>query len=574
MCDLHITMKSNTKTNIQSNIKSYLAKKPISLEQDMISFDDTESYGDSLKGKNISDHYIESDSSDIDMDEEKNIRIRKTIKRPIINNKKYSKTNSSDSIKSKKNIKPIKKIKKKSDSSITNKSDSDKSDTDSSESSDTLSDNSEIREDPEIKKAREQYLKHMNNIVEQIKAMNWGDEIMVESDPMYKHISGSYIKYCTISKIRRFNTYMFRGYGSKSILRYFMNRTKADPKFGYQKIVQILDSKSFRRFLPIKNWKELWNAYQDEPISSRHIFELIRSDQPCKPYLDIEWMADYTEDPRTEDYSEFLNRLQNDIIQIFKDRYKIPINKKNIMISYSHSEKKVSFHIVINKIINGQTVGFKTNRKGYPESAWDLWHALVKSDEGYEDVLDGAVYTTDREFRVIFSNKTSEFRPVIPYNIKDIPDEDSLVSIKTNECLKYIITYSESGEYYHIKTPDVPKKYLSHNILDSENSTWFPKTYSDQKVNHLIELIKPIHRTVEYTGRSNCGKGWRFSYSDKTEQCYSGEYHESNGFYVFENVEKGITYMKCMSSDCKGIKILEKTKNTEKKKLIPTKKLF
>jgi hypothetical protein len=573
MCDLRINV------TMKSNLKSYISKK---LEQDIISFDDTESYGDSLKGKNISDHYIESDSSDIDMDEEKNKRIRKILKKPLINNssdsikpvkiKAKKKVSIDTKIKANTKAKTSKKIVKKHTSK--SNTDSSLSDNCSSDSSSESSSDKSGSEDPEIKKAREKYLKHMNKIVEQIKEMKWGDEIMVESDPMYSHISGSYIKYCTVSKIRRFNTYMFRGYGSKSILRYFMNQTKADPELGYQKIVQILDSKSFRRFLPIKNWKELWNAYKDEPINSRHIFELIRSDQPCKPYLDIEWMADYTEDPRIEDYSEFLDRLQKDIIQIFKNRYKISINKKNIMISYSHSEKKVSFHIVINKIINGQTVGFKTNRKGYPESAWDLWYALVKSDDGYEDVLDGAVYTTDREFRVIFSNKTSEFRPVIPYEIKDIPAEDSLVSMKTNECLKYIITYSESGEYYHIKTPDVPKKYLSQNSLDSENGIWIPRTYSDQKVNRLIELLKPIHRTAEYTGPSGCGKGWRFSYSDKMEQCYSGEYHESNGFYVFENIEKGIIYMKCMSSDCKGIKILEKNKKNDKKKLIPTKKLF
>lgn len=584
-------------TNFTRGLKVFLTENAINFDRDLVSFAESET--DSVK--NIYDRCIESSGMNDSKKTKKRNESNKT------NNKQKNKQKSSNEdesiisgpdsdteeymyidsrnntpshtkdisdefigmsnfeIKKQKKILADQTLNKKSKISSKKKEDNpnDSEDFEDSESSE-MSD----EEDTEIKLAKERYFKHMDTIVDQIKSMEWGQMITVESDPNYRPDDRSTIKYCVITKVIRFGTYMFNGYGSKSILRYFMNKTKTDPKFGYQKIIQMLNNKSYRRFLPIKNWEDFWKAYSDEPINCRHVFELIRSDQPCKPYLDIEWHTDYSEDARKEDYSGFIDKLQDDIIMIFKNRYKLTIDTGDIMISSSHSASKASFHIVIDKTINDKTVSFRTNRKGYPESAWDLWVALTEHDESYNDVLDGAVYTTDREFRVIYSNKTSEFRPILPYKSKKIK-ENSIVKMKMKDCLRYVITHSSSGEYYHIRTPEVPKKYLVINKRYCEDDSFIPRTYSDKKINHLMELVRPVHRSAEYTGRSACGKGWRFSYSDKDEKCYSGNYHESNGFYVFENLEKGTTYMKCMSDNCKGIKVLERPK-----KIISTKKLF
>lgn len=598
-------------SNLTRGLKVFFTENPINFDKDLVSFAESET--DSVK--NIYDRCIESsimserekpqkrnesnkknnkhnnDSDSLDEDESiisgpdsdteecKYQNSRNKSQKGSHISPSYTKDISDEFIgMSNLDIKKHKKMAKKlSDktSKKTSKITSKKKDNSSDDSEDLehmssleISDQSD-EEDTELKLAKERYIKHMDKIVEQIKAMEWGQMITVESDPSYRPVDRSTTKYCAITKVVRFGTYMFNGYGSKNILRYFMNKTKTDPLYGYQKIIQMLNNKSYRRFLPIKNWEDFWKAYSDEPINCRHVFELIRSDQPCKPYLDIEWNTDVNQDARKEDYSAFIEKLQDDLITIFKNRYKLTIDNDDIMISTSHAASKVSFHVVIDKIINNKTVSYRTNRKGYPESAWDLWVALVEHDESYEDVLDGAVYTTDREFRVIYSNKTSEFRPILPYGSKKIK-ENSVVKMKMKDCLRYIITHSSSGEYHHIRTPEVPKKYLVINkrYCDGDDPC-VPRTYSDKKINHLMELIRPVHRTAEYTGRSACGKGWRFSYSDKDEKCYTGNYHESNGFYVFENLEKGTTYMKCMSENCKGIKVLDRPK-----KIVSTKKLF
>jgi hypothetical protein len=419
--------------------------------------------------------------------------------------------------------------------------------------------------------AKAKYIKYMDSVVQKIKNMKWGQTLTIASDPT--NIT-RFKKYCNVVKNIRFSTYIFSGYGSKNILRYFMNKTKDDPDFGYQKIIQILNHNSYRRFLPIVSWKDFWDQYKDEPIKDRHVFELIRSDQPCKPYLDIEWHMDKkSNDARKADYTEFVGKLQKDLITIFKNRYKIKINENSIMIATSHSVDKASFHVVINKLINGKTIVYRTNLKHYPESAWDLWVALVEHDTKYNDVLDKTVYTTDREFRAIFSNKTTELRPFIPYEpygtkIKKITRR-SKVKQDTNTCLRYTVTHSLSDEYYYIATPEPPDKYHTVNKKYCFDGSYVPQNYTDKKINYLLNLVRSVHRTAEYTGRSSCGTGWRFSYADKNEMCYTGNKHVSNGFYVFEDTVKGIIYMKCMSENCKGIHVVERTI-----KPIPVKKLF
>jgi hypothetical protein len=392
--------------------------------------------------------------------------------------------------------------------------------------------------------------------------MSWGQTISIDPEPQYITLNKK--KLCHITKIIRFSSYEFRGYGSKKILRYFMNKTINDPQHGYQKIIQILDNKSQRSFLPIRNWKDFWKAYEDEPIKDRHLFELIRSDQSCKPYLDIEW---YIEEKEI-DQQKFVKTLITDLITIFKERYNITITKNNIMIATSHSATKTSFHVVIDKLIDGNIVGYKTNCRGFADSAWDLWIALIEHNTIYKDVIDKSVYSTDREFRTIFSNKGVDFRPFIPYNTKKIIQPDSLIDIDPLFCLRYVITYSPNNQYHHIQTPDVSTKYtvINKKYYDYD---YIPQIYTDKKVNELIKLIKPLHPTVIYTGRSTCGKGWRFSYVNKNESCYTGNIHDSNGFYVFENEAKGIIYMKCMSDSCKGFHILKRDKDKQ-----PDKKLF
>jgi len=365
-----------------------------------------------------------------------------------------------------------------------------------------------------------------------------------ESDKILKTKIGDILKIegetgiCTITKLKKYETYIFSGSSSKKILKDFINDVPE-----YTKIIQILDLNGYRRFLPIQNWIHFWNIYLNEPIDKRYLFEVIQSDKPCKPYLDVEWKkSDDNIDP-----DKFIKELIKDIIMLFKRRHHIVLPEKSIMITSSHSDTKISFHIVIDHLINNKNIVYETNVKGCKASAYDLYASLIEhKSEYYYSKIDGLVYTLDREFRTIFSNKINDFRPMIPYGYKKI-DKNYVISLGTKECLRYIVTHY-TDKYIILEPPEQEHK----NLVTIKNKIISLKTKSnvidDDKILKYLELVKKIHPTAFYTGNS------RFSYTDRTELCYTGVKHDSNGFYVYENIK--YIYMKCMSSNCKKTYIL------------------
>lgn len=421
---------------------------------------------------------------------------------------------------------------------------------------DIISINNKTKEKVDEQKIiQNQYNEYMDDIVTKLKEMKWGDIISIDSEP---HIKLSKKKYCIVTKNVRFDTYIFNGKGAKKILRYFMEKTKELKKYGYTKILQIINSKSYRQFIPIKCLRKFWNSYKDESIKNRYIFEVIRSDKPCKPYLDIEWNT--VNNNIRNKYTIFITKLKKDIKLIFQNRYNINLNDTNILISTSHSTTKVSFHIVINKYIDDNLVVYETNKKGYSNSCWDLWIALVEHNSNYKNIIDESVYSTDREFRTLYSNKIKNFRPIVPYGttIK----ADTKVRLSTKKCLQYFVTYFDKNKFHYIITPELDSKYMVIN-KNYQYNIYSPKVYTDKKIKDLIKLIRPYHETVVYTGETSCGAGWRFTYKDRNELCYTGNTHKSNGFHVYENKD-GLIYMKCLSSRCNGKKFLHNKKIIKK----------
>jgi hypothetical protein len=438
----------------------------------------------------------------------------------------------------------------------------------------------------EIQRRRDIFIEHMEEVIDTIKNMRGGDEKRLKADPSYE-------KCAVVKKNNRFKTFLFCGHGCKNLLRIFMKRTVDDSRFGYKRIVQILDKQDYRRFMPINDWRRFWKTYETEPVKLRRMFEVILSDMPCKPYLDIEWNIKHTEmelygSAKKMDFSEFVLDLTTDIIDIFRERYKIDLDETNVMISSSHSDKKVSFHVVVNKIIDGSTVSFHTNLRTEHGSAWDLCNALIEKDEdNYLDRLDEAVYTTDREFRAIFSNKSSDFRPISPHAPHKIKlTRNSRVEMDVDECLKYIITYAKDNQYHIINVPSYEEdhrngksrelksyRYGSKSMTSRYSSTYgssttsssgsrivstayddifkyIPQIYDNEEINRILKMVRNIHPTAQYTGTTRENR-WRFTYLDRSEPCYTGSHHNSNGFYVFKNEVTGRIYMKCMSESCK-----------------------
>jgi hypothetical protein len=417
-------------------------------------------------------------------------------------------------------------------------------------------------------------IERLDSIVDDINNIKLGKSRYFSNEDEYHRIS------CRVEMSKIYNFPCFMGKGSKNLAKYYMNKNK-----NYKYLLQITCKKT-RSFVPITSWNIFYNRVKNMKMVYRNIYEVVNSDKPCKPYLDIEWLIKdkYFEEIinykkikhfiKKNDYldnsffDDFVQNLKNDIIYIFKEEYDIDLLGDSIYISSSHSTQKISFHVVItHKIIykkQEKTLVYKINKKKFQDSAWDLYLRLIEHDRRYTDILDEAVYSTDREFRALYSNKSKEiffderkmdFRPLIKfaddlYFIKKNSMISDLGNDKYSEYKKYLIT--PFGKYHCIKTPLLKESYILEKKTKKSIHKKIKNIYykNDYEINYLLNLIKPIHPTAFFTGKSSFGNSYRFSYEDRTEKCYTGNTHSSNGFVVIK--EDDTIYMKCFSDACKS----------------------
>lgn len=355
-----------------------------------------------------------------------------------------------------------------------------------------------------------------------------------------KHAKG----FCSVTKNKRFKSYLFKGPGSKNLLKRFIQF-----KPEYKVVAQILDRKGYRQFIPFKSWDNCFDAYQHEAWSKRYLFEVILSDRPSKPYLDIEWKVKNVSDIKDE-LDKFIHDLKKDIICVFNERYGYKINNEMIYVLESHGDDKVSFHVIIHALVNNKLLVFNTNRKKEKNSSWDFYHALTKLNTIYEERIDGNVYTLDREFRSIYSNKFNDYRIMKPpgkdcskkciqenwknYMVTYIPNDVELECIKTPEIITDNIKVAREAR----KKKDLIKKKHTENIEEND------------VVNRLLEMLQTLHPTAYFTNQTSNKNGFRFSYRDKTEPCFTGHIHKSNGFNVYIKPDTGETYVHCLSQKC------------------------
>ena len=345
--------------------------------------------------------------------------------------------------------------------------------------------------------------------------------------------------FLSVVKSIRYGTKIFKGIGSKNSVKAYLSN-KPELKI----VAQINDQNGYRQFVPFKSWSECLDKYQHEAFYKRYLYEVILSDRPCKPYLDIEWKQ---ENAYYDDHSKFIQKITDDIIKIFYDRYNERINKESIFISSSHGDTKVSFHIVITHVTKNKYIAYRTNRKKTTNSAWDLYVALLQLDEKYyKDKIDESVYSLDREFRAIYSTKYGDIRQFLPI------DQKKKKKICDN-ILDYFITNFDKEPKY-INTPIYVETKKHNNQTEFKFKGDHLLNVDEQNIiDRLLELLQNVHPTAFYTGKTADNNGYRFSYKDRLEPCYTGHVHKNNGFCCYIRRLSGEVFIFCHSIKCSRV---------------------
>ena len=354
--------------------------------------------------------------------------------------------------------------------------------------------------------------------------------IWEEKNIVYEHQQGP--DYIHIKNDKRFEVKVFSGVGSKDKMKRYLENNKHLTVVG-----QVNDVKGYRRFIPFINWSDAWKRYFCTNIQKRYMYEIILSDRICKPYMDIEWKKSEYNKP-----TEFIETITHDIIDIFKNRYKKELTNDDIFITKAHSSEKYSFHLTITP--KEKLLVYKTNRHRNNDSAWDLYVALIeKNKELYEGKIDKSVYSLDREMRCIYSTKFDQLRPFIPING---PEYINKKNEFVENYLDYFITNIDR-EYEYIRTPKYEETIKEKKFKECKK--YNEKESDDFIVIRIKELLQTVHPTAVFTNKTK-DNGYRFSYSNKMEPCFTGVKHKNNGFAVFLNPYTGILKMFCYSQKC------------------------
>lgn len=244
--------------------------------------------------------------------------------------------------------------------------------------------------------------------------------------------------------------------------------------------------RGMRRFGAAASWHEVSRVVDCMSPQRRHLYELIRSSRPCKPYIDI----DLGDARHTE--SECLAILNRIIPQLFLIVYGIRLDESSLAwTSSSRPSKPVSLHLTVTTT---PQVVFETNLEGRDHSAYSFARALKLAL--YEDgaawlaeAVDESVYSTDREMRTINSTKYG----VPEYPLRGLgPHRDES---------DYFVTWL-AGETVALRHPAVhrPRKRQEEEDSYSVPSSWgqgqgkgafrsYMKPYSNEWLYGVLDSI-------------------------------------------------------------------------------------
>lgn len=175
---------------------------------------------------------------------------------------------------------------------------------------------------------------------------------------------------------------------------------------------QINDSeRGVRRFGAAACWDEVACVVERIPPLRRHLYELIRSTRPCKPYIDI----DLNDKQYTE--AEVVMALNRIIPTVFDVVYGVRVTEHDcVWTSSSRPSKPVSLHLTVT---TQPQIVFETNMEGRANSAYSFARALKLAlfEDGkawLAEAVDETVYSSDREMRTVHSTKYGIDSPLRP----------------------------------------------------------------------------------------------------------------------------------------------------------------
>ena len=287
-------------------------------------------------------------------------------------------------------------------------------------------------------------------------------------------------------------------------------------------------SQAYKKYGYFENWEIALSKLNDLPATQNVFNELIiRENGEVKPYFDIEYYYEHF------DYQqeEVLLCIKNGLVKIFKDEWGYPLNPKDILTAECHRRTprgyKISFHIIIST--TNPMLVFKSNNEASGLANKLREYVMDKFDPS---IIDTGVYKKVQNFRLMGHTKEGEDTPLTRMSGVDRNELDFLVTNIDHNNKKVL----KSDE----QTDSLWKSMMKIKGFSSIKPT-------EDQLGLVTEMCKIVHPTCYFEKMDDNGF-IQYNYSDKSEQCFTGHYHDQIGFYVF--IRDKQVYMGCHSGRC------------------------
>lgn len=108
-----------------------------------------------------------------------------------------------------------------------------------------------------------------------------------------------------------------------------------------------LSQKGKRKYIVCNCGRFFSHYWMDIDASARHYYELIREDEPCRLYFDIEYNRDANPGIDEETNAQLMDEFLTELYKEVKNCFDITIDRSNVIELCSSTEKKFSRHIIV-----------------------------------------------------------------------------------------------------------------------------------------------------------------------------------------------------------------------------------
>lgn len=253
------------------------------------------------------------------------------------------------------------------------------------------------------------------------------------------------------------------------------------------------NGKEFKLYSYFENYVDFYCYMVNSiPIEERSFFEVVFGSFAQKPRFDIDMELEKIKAKYPEEDIEVVSKyvvdtLITSCIEILKE-VKVDVDiQTSVLIYTSHSDKKKSFHIVLNRLYHRNNV----QAKNFYMHVMDRFK--TKSQNKYAEFVDGAVYSAKQQFRILGSQKPGTgriktFHPTFDYldqlyshiYYEELEDETLLDLCKLYESLLSFISGCRM-------LPDFKEK---ERVVQQSIFNYLPKQNKESSV--LLEINNDI----------------------------------------------------------------------------------